>query len=112
MPQPPLAELMQKTDALILFSRYETFGCVLIEANACGLPVLVSNLPVFYEIVHHGINGIISKENTHESLAQEMMSLIKNEYVFSNSEIAENAASLYNYEAIGKKFCEWYKKYT
>lgn len=57
VPQPQLAEQMHQADALILYSRYETFGCVVIEANACGLPVLVSNIPPMHELVEEGVNG-------------------------------------------------------
>ncbi|MBO9660269.1 MAG: glycosyltransferase, partial [Chitinophagaceae bacterium] len=34
IPQPSLAGYVRKADALILFSQYETFGCVAIEAEA------------------------------------------------------------------------------
>ena len=37
-------------DFTILFSSSESFGNVIAESLACGIPVLVSNLPVFKEI--------------------------------------------------------------
>ena len=59
-----LSKAIQHADALVLYSRYETFGCVLIEANACGVPVIVSDLEVFHEIVDEGFNGIfVAGEN-------------------------------------------------
>src|SRR5690606_34231878 len=55
--QSVLAEQMNKSAALILYSSYETFGCVIIEANACGVPVIASDIPVFHETVADTVNG-------------------------------------------------------
>ncbi|HVG12713.1 MAG TPA: glycosyltransferase family 4 protein, partial [Flavisolibacter sp.] len=53
-----IAEAMRAAHCLILFSRYETFGNVIIEAHACGLPVITSDFPVFVETVADGVNGL------------------------------------------------------
>jgi glycosyltransferase involved in cell wall biosynthesis len=37
---------------------YETFGMVVIEASACGLPSLVSDTPTLKEIVQSGVTGV------------------------------------------------------
>ena len=58
MPQQELAGLIRNSDALVLYSRYETFGCVLIEANACGIPVIVPDTQLMHEIVENSVNGI------------------------------------------------------
>lgn len=39
-----VASLMQRAHALVQFSNYETFGCVVVEAWACGLPVISTNV--------------------------------------------------------------------
>ena len=104
VPQPELAKAMQDSDALILYSRYETFGCVLIEANACGIPVIVSDLPVFHELITENINGVFVKENEPYLLAEKLTAFALNKNQFSKNEIASKASALYSYDVVGRKF--------
>lgn len=108
IPQQQLSELIRQSIALILYSSYETFGCVIIEANACGVPVIVSDIPVFHETVEEGINGFFVKRNDPEALAERMIAMIKNQSLFNSDAIAKKTASLYSYETVGKQFSSWY----
>ena len=107
IPQPQLAEFVRQSLALVLYSNYETFGCVIIEANACGIPVIVSDIPVFHETVTEGVNGIFSKANDAGELAERMIEMIKTRATFDSRTIAA-ASSKYSYEKVGKQFSDWY----
>ncbi len=109
IPQRQLAEFVRQSMALILYSRYETFGCVIIEANACGIPVIVSDIPVFHETVTEGVNGIFVKENDPGALAEKMTDLIETRSSFSSKTIVSSVEK-YNYEHVGKQFSEWYEE--
>jgi glycosyltransferase involved in cell wall biosynthesis len=110
VPQSELARAMKVADALILYSRYETFGCVLIEANACGVPVIVSDLPVFHELVEEGVNGIFVNGNDPYQLAEKLAAFASGKYMFDKEKIASNAAALYNYNNVGRKFASIYEE--
>jgi len=91
-PQEILARSMQQCDALILYSRFETFGCVLIEANACGVPVIVSELKVFHEIVEEGVNGIFAEGEDPVALAKKIKEFVEHKSNFNKNTIAVTAA--------------------
>jgi glycosyltransferase involved in cell wall biosynthesis len=107
--QDVLAKSIQQCDALILYSRFETFGCVLIEANACGIPVIVSNLEVFHEIVVEGVNGIFAAGENSAALAEKLKQFALQRTNFDKNLIAATAAEKYNYKKVGEQFLSRYK---
>lgn len=110
MPQSELANYIRQSNALVLFSSYETFGCVIIEANACGVPVIVSDIPVFHETVQQSINGIFATAGSSESLARAMMDIALNKFLFNTQQIINETAAKYSYSVVGKQFADWYEE--
>ena len=49
------------SDIFILTSRYDSFGLVLIEAMASGLPILVSNITAVKNIIKNNITVLLVK---------------------------------------------------
>lgn len=110
VPQPELAKAMQQSDALVLYSRFETFGCVLIEANACGVPVIVSDIEVFHELIEEGRNGIFVKENDPDALAEKLKGFIVQKNTFDKNTITEATATKYNFRRVGQHFIDLYNE--
>ena len=110
VPQPELAKAMQRSDVLVLYSRYETFGCVLIEANACGIPVVVSDIEVFHELIQEGNNGIFANGNDPVALANSLKTFSMQKNTFNRNSIAETAAAKYNFAKVGQQFIDLYNK--
>ena len=108
MAQTDLAKALHDSIALILYSNAETFGCVIIEANASGVPVIVSDIPVFHETVEEGINGYFAHANDPGALAQRMLDMISNRNNFNKEKIASLTRSRYSYNVIGKQISDWY----
>ncbi len=109
-PQAQLVPMLQQSDALILFSRHETFGCVLIEANACGIPVLVSNVPVFTEIVMDGFNGLMAAGNAAADLCSLLERFVQQKHTFDANAISRHAAANFNLQGAGRLFEAWYNE--
>jgi glycosyltransferase involved in cell wall biosynthesis len=108
IPHPEVAKQMQQADALIQFSRYETFGCVIAESLCCGIPVIVSDLEVIHEIVRDNIDGIFVEPQNEQELADKIIRLMKGEYRFDGKQIAMDSARRFNYQAVGNLFDKWY----
>lgn len=108
--QDELVKKMQMADALVLFSRYETFGCVVAEANACGLPVIVSDIPTMHELVQEKVNGVFAANENAEDLAKKLLWFIQNKNAFVPAEIAAATNAQYNYRQVGQQFNDWYQR--
>jgi len=71
---PRLIGLLQEASVLVLPSKSETFGLVVLEAWATGTLVLSTRTSGACKLVHHGQNGWLfdldKPETFHESLAQ------------------------------------------
>ena len=105
-----LRDYMQESNALILYSRYETFGCVIIEANACGKPVIVSDIPVFHENVADGLTGVFVEPDNPGLLAEKMLLMATGHYLFDSDLIRRRAIDHYSFEKVGKQFTEFYNR--
>ena len=56
-----LAKAYASSDIFVFPSTTDTFGNVIIEAQAAGLPVIVSDVGGPRELVTDGVNGLITK---------------------------------------------------
>ncbi|MFX1363463.1 MAG: glycosyltransferase [Promethearchaeota archaeon] len=71
---------LSKSDIFVLSSKYEVFPMVLLEALACGLPIISTNCKTGpQEILNNGQYGILTKVMDSDELAEKMIYLAKNE---------------------------------
>ncbi len=59
-------------------STVEGFGISIIEAFACGKPVVVSDVPPLSELVANGVNGYTAHPHKEEEWSRNILALIKN----------------------------------
>lgn len=68
-----IMEHMQHSSYLVMPSIwYETFGLVLVEAFACGLPVIASRLGVMEELIEDGRTGMLFDPGSSIDLAEKI----------------------------------------
>jgi len=71
-----IPEILTASDALLLPSRVEGFGYVLVEAMAAGIPCIASNVSSIPEIVADGNSGILHAVGDSGAVANAILSML------------------------------------
>jgi glycosyltransferase involved in cell wall biosynthesis len=74
---PNVCRLMQAADAFVLCSRWEGLPMALLEAAACGLPAVATNVPGTREAVVDGETGFLAVAGSAEALQSEMTRMMR-----------------------------------
>jgi glycosyltransferase involved in cell wall biosynthesis len=76
LPQSQLPDVLRRHDVLVLPSRHDSFGMVVAEAMACGLPAVVSDHVGAKEMIESNVSGQIVPAGDAAALAGAMSWLI------------------------------------
>lgn len=103
---------LREADLFVLPSRYEGMSNALLEAMACGVPVIASDIPGNNDIIRDGYNGLLFEDNNVEFLAKTIT------VILGNSECAEtigkqarqDVVAYYNIQAIAEKHKKIYQQ--
>lgn len=102
---------LANADCIIHPSYSESFGMVVLEAMACAVPTVTSNVEGIPEVVEHGITGFMAEPDDIDSLSNYMVK------VLTDAELQrqmghngrERAASLFNPEAKIEQYLRTYR---
>lgn len=104
-----VAEWLQQSEVLVLFSRYENLPCVILEALCCGVPVISTDAGGIAEVIDDS-NGIIVKNKNEEQLLEALEKVYNNYPHLIRRKIAEVASKRFSYATIGNQINEVYKE--
>lgn len=76
--RPDIRELIQAADLAVLPSYREGMPRSLLEAAACGLPLVATDVPGCREIVSNGVNGLLVPPLDTKRLAEAIIELLGN----------------------------------
>lgn len=104
-----LAIWYSAADAFIISSREENLPNTMLEAMACGTPVISFPVGGMAEIIKNGFNGILANQISAASLAEAIEQFIERKNKFNREKIREFARQNFAPEKIANKYIELYK---
>jgi glycosyltransferase involved in cell wall biosynthesis len=102
-------EEMSGCDLFVLPSDYETFGVVLIEALACGKPVVSTRCGGPEDIVHGG-NGMLVPVRDEQALAKAIGDIHDNIELYDPEDLRRECLQRYGTQAVTAKLEEAYRR--
>jgi glycosyltransferase involved in cell wall biosynthesis len=102
-----VAQFMRESAVLVVPSRTETFGSVLIEALASGIPVVSTKCGGPEDFVTEKLGALVPKADP-VALAQAILNVIKNRERFEPSRLRKFAIDNYSWDQLAKQKSEIY----
>ncbi len=96
-------------DVVVLPSHYESFGLVVLEAMACGRPVVASHVGGLLSLVRHGETGFLVPPQDPEALAGYLCLLLEDEQLRERmGRCGVRHAQRYHWEHIARRILRRY----
>jgi len=112
IPNSQVLNFLGKIDIYVGMSRSESFGVSVLEASACGVPVVVSNVGGLPEVVRDKVTGFIVGNEDVKACAEAIVKLVENKNLCKKMGNAGRKFVQDNYEWNGciDQICEVYQK--
>lgn len=104
-----LVNVMANGDFLVLSSNYENLPVVILEAFACGLPVVSTNVGGIAEIINDS-NGLLVPSQDHYRLADAMQKMMQTYHDYDANILRDAITKKFSNESVGKLLDGIYKK--
>ncbi|MDX8366460.1 N-acetyl-alpha-D-glucosaminyl L-malate synthase BshA [Cytobacillus sp. Hm23] len=106
--QENVEELYSISDLTLLLSEKESFGLVLLEAFACGVPGIGTNIGGIPEVITPGENGYISQVGDIEDVAKKAVQILTDDQL--HKQMSEAAVSTVKEKFHSTKIVEQYER--
>jgi glycosyltransferase involved in cell wall biosynthesis len=95
-----IEEFIEKADVVVLPSYREGLSRLLLESAAMGKPLIATDVPGCRDVVREGINGLLCKVKSADSLSEAMVAM------FEKSDEELNAYALQSRKIVEEEFSE------
>lgn len=109
-----VVDYLQTSDVFSFPSRLEGSPNAILEALACGLPVIGTNIGGIVDVINDGENGLLIPPENSDLLASNICQLLQDkEYRESfGVKARESALSLFSFDVVSKGYLECYQQLT
>ena len=107
-----IPQLLKTADVFVFPSRFEGLPGVLIEAEAAGLPIICTNLPMMLEVVEADKNALVFDINNEKQLAKAIEKMVLDESIRAQFAIRSKAifSAHFQIESVHRKMVNLYIK--
>ncbi|MFH5781225.1 N-acetyl-alpha-D-glucosaminyl L-malate synthase BshA [Bacillus obstructivus] len=105
--QDNLEELYSISDLMLLLSEKESFGLVALEAMACGVPCIGTDIGGIPEVITDHMNGYVCELGNIEMISTYALKLLEDEKI--HNEFSENAIQTVHNQFMSEKIIEQYE---
>ena len=106
LPKTAIAPLLARSDLFVLASRFDNNPCVLVEAQAAGLPIVATRVGGIPEIVEG--YGLLADREDVGGLAARIDEALVQPNGYRRDAIAEHARERYSIEQVGRELADVY----
>ena len=99
--KPELASLMRRACGFVFPSEAETFGCVLMEAMACGCPVLTTPVGGIPGVVREG-EGLFVEVGNIDQIQEGMIRLLDGAHRLDTARISRETRERFSHQSVGR----------
>jgi glycosyltransferase involved in cell wall biosynthesis len=78
--QESVACILPRCDLSLLNSEHESFGLAILEAMACGVPAVTSNVGGLPEVIEHGVSGYLCNRQDLSCMAKYALDILSDEH--------------------------------
>lgn len=102
-------DILNGADFSVLSSRYETFGTVVIESLASGIPVVATAVGVARDVIK-AENGLLVSPEDEKAMTGALFQMLNLCREYDKKVIKESVADKYSRETVGKQIVSLYRE--
>ena len=110
LPSRDILEAYLNADIFVFASLIESFGIVVLEAMAAGLPVVAFDVPGVNELIENDFNGKLVEANNIKTFVEAIISISDKDEINRMSNNSKNISKKYNWKYVANKYLEIYLK--
>lgn len=109
--QKNISDLLSISDLLLLMSEQESFGLVILEAMACEVPSIATNVGGIPEVITHGENGYLVELGDTDRAAELAITLLNDSEKLNeiSMQAYKRSKKIFHSKTIVKQYMDLYK---